>query len=66
MPRRNGKKTVQTGGYGNDSLMILAPIGMAVVVGGILFGGPANAAEAINTIVRNLVNGAMTLVSAWF
>ena len=57
---------MQTGGHGNDSLMVLAPIGVAVVVGVILFGGPANTVEAINSMVRDLANGAMTLVSAWF
>jgi hypothetical protein len=56
---------MQTSGHGNDSLMILVPAGVAVVVGVILFGGPAEAVEAINNIVRDVANEAMTLVSAW-
>ena len=56
---------MQTSGHGNDALMILVPVGVAVVVGVILFGGPTNAVEAINNIVRDVANGAMTLVSAW-
>ena len=57
---------MQTSGHGNDALMILVPVGVAVVVGVILFGGPTNAVEAINNIVRDVANEAMTLVSAWF
>ncbi len=57
---------MQTSGHGNDGLMILVPVGVAVVVGVILFGGPTNALEAINNIVRDVAYEAMTLVSAWF
>ena len=49
MPRRNGKEAMQTSGHGNDSLMILVPAGVAVVVGVILFGGPTNALEPSTT-----------------
>ena len=57
---------MQTSGHGNDALMILVPVGVSVVVGVILFGGPTNALEAVNNIVRNVANEAMALVSAWF
>ena len=57
---------MQTSGHGNDALMILVPTGVAVVVGVILFGGPTNALEAVNNIVRDVANEAMVLVSAWF
>jgi hypothetical protein len=57
---------MQTNGHGNDTLMILIPVGVAVVVGVILFGGPAEAFEAINIIVRDGVGNAITLASAWF
>jgi len=57
---------MQTSGHGNDALMVLVPVGVAVVVGVILFGGPTNALEAVNNIVRNVANEAMALVSAWF
>lgn len=57
---------MQTSGHGNDALMILVPIGVSVVVGVILFGGPMEAVEAINNIVRDVASEAMTLASAWF
>ena len=56
---------MQTSGHGNDALMILVPVGVAVVVGVILFGGPMEAVEAIDNIVRDVASEAMTLVSAW-
>ena len=56
---------MQTSGHGNDALMILVPVGVSFVVGVILFGGPTEAVEAINNIVRDVANEAMTLVSAW-
>jgi hypothetical protein len=57
---------MQTSGHGNDSLMILVPVGVALVVGVILFGGPANAIEAVDGLVREIVHQTMTVVSAWF
>ena len=57
---------MQTSGHGNDALMVLVPVGVTVVIGVILFGGPTNALEAVNNIVRNVANEAMALVSAWF
>lgn len=57
---------MQTSGHGNDSLLILVSVGMSVVVAVILFGGPTNALEAVNNIVRDVANEAMALVSAWF
>jgi len=55
---------MNTSGHGNDGLMILAPVGIAIVVGVILFGGPTNALEAMNNLVRDTVHQVMTLVSA--
>ena len=57
---------MQTSGHGNDGLMILVSAGVAVIIGVILFGGPANAAQAINNIVRDVATETMALVSAWF
>jgi hypothetical protein len=57
---------MQTSGNGNDGLMILFSVGVTVVVGVMLFGGPANVVEAINNIVRGIAYGAMTMVNAWF
>jgi DMSO reductase anchor subunit len=55
---------MQTSGHGNDALMIL--IGVSLIGGVILLGGPANALEAVNNIVRDVANETMALVSAWF
>ena len=57
---------METSGHGNDSLLILVSVGVSVVVGIIIFGGPTNALEAVNNVVRNVANEAMALVSAWF
>lgn len=57
---------MQTSGHGNDALMILVPVTVSVVIGVILFGGPMEAVEAINTIVRDVASEAMTLASGWF
>ena len=46
--------------------MILVPIGVSIVVGVILFGGPMEAVEAVNNIVRDVASEAMTLAAAWF
>jgi hypothetical protein len=55
---------MNTGGYGNDSLMTVVPIIIAIVVGVILYGGPTNALEAANDLVREIVYHVMALVSA--
>ena len=57
---------MNTGGYGNDSLMTVAPIIIAIVVGVILFGGPTNALEAVDTLVREIVYHAMAAVGTLF
>ena len=57
---------MQTSGHGNDALLICVPVGVSVIVGIILFGGPANAVAAINSLVRDVAYAAMTMVSAWF
>jgi hypothetical protein len=55
---------MNTGGHGNDGLMTLAPIGIAIIVGVILYGGPTNALEAVNDLIRDIVYLAMDLVTA--
>ena len=57
---------METSGHGNDALMILVPVGVAVVVGVILFGGPTDAVEAVNAIVGEIAYETMAMVSAWF
>ena len=57
---------MQTGGHGNDAVMILVPVGVSIVVGVILFGGPAEAAGALNTLVWDIADFVMTVVNALF
>ena len=56
---------MNTGGHANDGLMVMAPIGVAVIVLVILAGGPANALEYVNDAVRSIVYHVTTTVSAW-
>ncbi len=55
---------MQKSGHGNDSLLILVPLAVLAVVGIALFGGPAEALEAINAIVGDVVGAAVAFVSA--
>jgi hypothetical protein len=55
---------MDTGGHGNDALMILVPVGVSIVIGVILFGGPAETLEAANDFVREVVYYATEFVSA--
>ena len=52
-------------GHGPDALMMLVPLGVAVVVCVTLYGGPTEAVEAIHAIVRDVASDAMTLITAW-
>jgi hypothetical protein len=57
---------MQTSGHGNDALMILVPVGVLVIAGVILFGGPEEALDAVNAIVGEAARTAVTAVSALF
>jgi hypothetical protein len=57
---------MQTSGHGNDALMILVPVGVLVIAGIILFGGPEEALDAVNAIVGEAVTAAVTAVSTMF
>jgi hypothetical protein len=57
---------MRTGGYGNDGLITLVPIGVLVAVGIMLFGGPAEALRAINAFVGETARVTMDVVSALF
>ncbi len=57
---------MQTSGHGNDSWMIFLMIGVSMVVGTILFGGPADTVKAMNALVGDFVQEALKTVSAWF
>ena len=53
---------MRTSGTGNESLMTMVILGVALGVGITLFGGPVEAARAVNDIVRNLVGSGVALV----
>jgi hypothetical protein len=55
---------MNTSGHGNDSLIIFIPLGVLLAVMVILTGGPAEAAEAINDFVREIVREAAAFVSS--
>jgi len=57
---------MRTSGHGHDALMILVPLGVLVAVSLTLFGGPAEALEAVNTIVGEAARATMTAVRALF
>jgi hypothetical protein len=57
---------MQTSGHGNDALMILVPVGVLVAVSVILFGGPAQTLEIINTIVGETTRAAIHAVAGLF
>jgi hypothetical protein len=56
---------MRTSGDGNDGLMILVPLGVSVIIGTVLLGGPMNALEAVNGIVVMSFTRCPTLISAW-
>jgi hypothetical protein len=57
---------MRTGGQGNDALMILVPLGAMLVVGGIVFGGPAGALHAANAFLGEIVKEALEIVNRLF
>lgn len=57
---------MNTGGRGNDGLMVMMPIGVTVIVVVILAGGPANALTFVDDAVRALAYHATAMLSAWF
>jgi hypothetical protein len=57
---------MQTSGHGNETLMILVPVGVLVAVGIILFGGAAEALEFVDVVVGETARAAMTVARAIF
>jgi hypothetical protein len=57
---------MRTGGYGNDGLITLVPVGVLVAVGVWLFGGPSETLHAINAFVGQTARVTMQMVSALF
>jgi hypothetical protein len=57
---------MNTSGHGNDGLISFVPLGVAVSVGVILLGGTANAMEAIDAFVREVVYTAANLINTLF
>ncbi|HMF99214.1 MAG TPA: hypothetical protein VKE96_33170 [Vicinamibacterales bacterium] len=51
------------GGYGNDGLMVLAPIGIGIVIAVMLFGGLAEALDAANAVLHEIVHKTVELVT---
>ena len=43
---------MNTSGHGNDSMMVLLVIGIALGIGMIVFGGPGSTLEAVDTFLR--------------
>jgi len=42
--------------------MVLVPVGVTVVIGVILFGGPAEALEAVNALVREVAQLGLEMI----
>jgi hypothetical protein len=57
---------MRTGGYGNDGLITLVPVGVLVAVGVMLFGGPLETLRAINMFVGETARVTLDFVSALF
>jgi hypothetical protein len=57
---------MQTTGHGNETLMILIPVGVLVSVAIILFGGPKEAFDVVNAIVGENARAAMTVARGLF
>lgn len=57
---------MNTTGHGNGGLIAFVPLGVAVFVGLVLFGGTANAMEAIDAFVREVVYTTANLINALF
>jgi hypothetical protein len=52
---------VRTSGAGNESLMTMVILGIALGVSILLFGGPAEFAHAVNGFVRDVVESGVAL-----
>jgi hypothetical protein len=57
---------MRTSGHGNDAFIILMPVAVLVAVGIILFGGPAEALEAVNRFVGDTARVTIQVVSSLF
>lgn len=57
---------MRTGGYGNDGLITLVPIGVLLAVGVMLFGGPVETLEALNAFVGQTARFTIRVVAQLF
>ena len=57
---------MRTGGYGNDGLIMLVPVGVLLAVGVMLYGGPTETFHAINTMVGDTARATMRVVASLF
>ncbi len=53
---------MRTSGAGNESLMTMVILGVALGVSIVLFGGPAEFASAVNRFVRDAVYTGMAMI----
>ena len=45
--------------------MVLVPVGVSVIIGTVLLGGPTNALQTVNGIVADVIHHVVAVVSAW-
>ena len=57
---------MRTGGYGNDGLITLVPVGVLLAVGVMLFGGPTETLHRINSFVGETARVTLSFVNALF
>jgi hypothetical protein len=57
---------MRTGVQGNDALMIFVPLGALVVVGGIVFGGPAEALDAAKGFLGEIARATLEIINGLF
>lgn len=53
---------MQESGHGNDWVMVLVPVGVAIVVS-TMFGGPAETLNAVDILVRDIMRLGLGVVN---
>ena len=59
-----GAANVRTSGAGNESLMTVVILMIALGASILLFGGPEEFARAVNNVVRDVVEGGITFAKS--
>jgi hypothetical protein len=57
---------MRTSGGSRENLMLLVPVGVALAVGTMFYGGPTGLLDALDALVRNVAHIVSTRVAAWF